>query len=1099
MFNGFYDGSTYYLFGYQSPYGYGAVYTSPDASTWTMQTYNNYFVGQNAVLANGKYFRLGNEGMLVSSDGLNWSYKWGGHFNDIIYDGANYIAAGWQGGDGAIWSSADLQTWTKGSLSAHSKMFYTVAFGNSTYVAIGDLDGTTTTLATSGNGTTWTKQTGINDSSYILDVAFGNGAFVAVGYKSDNSAPVLKTSANGVTWSAPTLPSTTSIQLNSVTYINNQFVAVGYDSTDAVMIWTSLDGTTWSDKSSTYPAQTDGLVNILYDGSKYILLGFDSVTYELFSRSSSDLSSWSSSTVLTGSAYTYNYSSQLGRNGNNIYVLSYDPTWTYIMLYYSDDQGQTWQDTGMDTSAILPYAISEVNNQLVISGDGQLVMAASSNAAPTVTGTALGQAVNDTATVSPFSGVTIADADADNVTATITLDSSAKGAFTAGSLTVSGFSTADGGTTYTHASATPGAMTTAIRALVYQPTANRVNPTLTETTTFSIAVNDGTVTTNSTNTTTVVSTSINDAPAVGGATAVTNINDNATAAPFSAFTIADADAAQTQSVSVTLDVAAKGSFTTLNGFANGGGGVYTFSGTAAAAQTAIQGLVFTPAANRVTPGSTETTTFTVSISDGIAAAATNNSTTVVSTSINDAPVLNAALSPALNGLGINPAAPSNGSTTGSTLVSALVAGISDVDVGAVKGIAITATDTVNGTLYYSTNAGTSWTTVGAVAAGSALLLASDANTRLYYQSNNGVSGNIASALTFRAWDQTTGTAASKVDTTTNGAATAFSTVTDTVSISIYPPPTIGGVTAGQTVTDKTTVVPFAATTIADSLGNNVTVIVTLDTQAKGSFTTLSGFTNNGNGSYTLTNVTAATAQTDIRGLVFTPTANRVAPGSTETATFTVGVTDVVTTIVATDATTTVVSTSINDAPTNTVVPAISGTATVGNILSAGSGTWTDVDPGASLSYSYQWYRANDSGGTGEVPIGGATANSYTITSSDAHQYLRVVVTANDGQGSADQTATSTRSVVTNTAPVNTVVPVISGTTTIGSLLSATSGTWTDADGDTPSYSYQWYRADDNSGTNEAAIPSATAGSYTLTVSDAHKYLRVVVTANDGHG
>ena len=67
------------------------------------------------------------------------------------------------------------------------------------------------------------------------------------------------------------------------------------------------------------------------------------------------------------------------------------------------------------------------------------------------------------------------------------------------------------------------------------------------------------------------------------------VNDNATVNPFSAVIIGDADQpAQTLSVSVTLDTAAKGAFTTLNGFTAEGAGVYTFSGTAAVATSAIE-------------------------------------------------------------------------------------------------------------------------------------------------------------------------------------------------------------------------------------------------------------------------------------------------------------------------------------------------------------------------------------------------------------------------------------------------------------------------------------------------------------------------------
>jgi hypothetical protein len=434
-------------------------------------------------------------------------------------------------------------------------------------------------------------------------------------------------------------------------------------------------------------------------------------------------------------------------------------------------------------------------------------------------------------------------------------------------------------------------------------------------------------------------------PTVSNAVASQAVNDNATRTPFATLVIADAN---TVTVSVTLDTAAKGSFTTLNGFTDAGGGVYTYTGTAANATTAIQGLVFTPTANRVASGTTETTTFTVLATDAAGNATSNATTTVVSTSINDAPALDNAQSPALNGMGINPAAPANGTTTGSTLVSALVAGISDADSSAVKGVAVTGIDTADGTLYYSTDAGATWTAAGAVAANSALLLAADANTRLYYQSNNGVSGNLASALTIRAWDRTSGTAGSKVDTTTNGGTTAFSTATDTVSIAIYPPPTLGSFTAAQAVNDNATISPFAASTIANAgTGNNVTVTVTLDAQAKGSFTTLSGFTDNGNGSYTLANVASATAQSDLRGMVFTPAANRVAAGSTETTTFTVDVTDVVTSVVASNAATTVVSTSINDAPT--IGGAAAGQAVNDNATLSPFAGLTIADPDASAA------------------------------------------------------------------------------------------------------------------------------------------------------
>ena len=191
----------------------------------------------------------------------------------------------------------------------------------------------------------------------------------------------------------------------------------------------------------------------------------------------------------------------------------------------------------------------------------------------------------------------------------------------------------------------------------------------------------------------------------------------------------------------------------------------------------------------------------------------------------------------------------------------------------------------------------------------------------------------------------------------------------------------------------------------------------------------------------------------------------------------------------------------NSPPSNQSPPTVSinggGPATVGSTLAATSGTWTDPN-NHNLTYTYKWYRADDNSGTNPNQIAGATSTSYTLTTSDAHKYLGVVVTANDGHGGS-QTATSAYTQVTNSAPVNSAVPSISGIATVGNALATTNGTWSDADGDGRTYSYQWYRADDSSGTNLNPITGATSASYTLTTSDAHKYLRVVVTANDGHG
>lgn len=76
------------------------------------------------------------------------------------------------------------------------------------------------------------------------------------------------------------------------------------------------------------------------------------------------------------------------------------------------------------------------------------------------------------------------------------------------------------------------------------------------------------------------------------------------------------------------------------------------------------------------------------------------------------------------------------------------------------------------------------------------------------------------------------------------------------------------------------------------------------------------------------------------------------------------------------------------APANTVAPAVSGTAVVGQTLTTTDGTWSN----SPSSYSYQWYR-------GATPIG-TNSSSYTLVQADAGQNIKCTVTATNTAGSA---------------------------------------------------------------------------------------------------
>lgn len=79
-------------------------------------------------------------------------------------------------------------------------------------------------------------------------------------------------------------------------------------------------------------------------------------------------------------------------------------------------------------------------------------------------------------------------------------------------------------------------------------------------------------------------------------------------------------------------------------------------------------------------------------------------------------------------------------------------------------------------------------------------------------------------------------------------------------------------------------------------------------------------------------------------------------------------------------------------PANTVLPAITGTGTVGQTLTCSKGTWSPP----AVSYAYQWKR-------GGVAISGAESSSYTLVQADSGTNVTCTVTAKNISGSASAT------------------------------------------------------------------------------------------------
>ena len=155
--------------------------------------------------------------------------------------------------------------------------------------------------------------------------------------------------------------------------------------------------------------------------------------------------------------------------------------------------------------------------------------------------------------------------------------------------------------------------------------------------------------------------------------------------------------------------------------------------------------------------------------------------TAVVTNTNDPPVLDPSGSPSLPTILENATSPS-----GSTIAALVIDGsITDPDGPAMEAIALEAVDTSLGTWQYSLTGGATWLTINAQLLNSStntlgLLLGPTDMLRLLPFGD--LNGTLANAITFRAWDMSSGSAGEYVVTTPGTGA--FSSASDTASLTV---------------------------------------------------------------------------------------------------------------------------------------------------------------------------------------------------------------------------------------------------------------------------------------------------------------------------
>jgi photosystem II stability/assembly factor-like uncharacterized protein len=219
--------------------------------------------------------------------------------NGIALGGSTFIVVGASGytfrstNNGSGWSrvipNAGWMTLSPNGYSYYyNRNLYGVAFGNSTFVAVGDFG---KIVRSTDNGASWSHVTSGNSSgsgayslygtSYLRGVSFGNSTFVAVG----QSGKVIRSTDDGSSWDNVT--SGTGDYLRGISFANSTFVAVGSGGT---IIRSTDNGSSWDDVNS---GTSKVLRGITFGNNIFLAVGDDGTIV----KSVDNGSSWTSSTL----------------------------------------------------------------------------------------------------------------------------------------------------------------------------------------------------------------------------------------------------------------------------------------------------------------------------------------------------------------------------------------------------------------------------------------------------------------------------------------------------------------------------------------------------------------------------------------------------------------------------------------------------------------------------------------------------------------------------------------------------------------------------------------------------------------------------------
>lgn len=180
---------------------------------------------------------------------------------------------------------------------------------------------------------------------------------------------------------------------------------------------------------------------------------------------------------------------------------------------------------------------------------------------------------------------------------------------------------------------------------------------------------------------------------------------------------------------------------------------------------------------------------------------------------------------------------------------------------------------------------------------------------------------------------------------------------------------------------------------------------------------------------------------------------------------------------------------ITSEPRNISLPFIVGDPIVGEKIQYNPGIWVS-NPAAT--FTAVWQKCTSLQVTSCISLSSQTGLTLTLTDSDFNAYFRVQVTGVNNFGGTIKFSSIFGPIVKPTAPVNTKIPVISGLSKEGEILTLDQGIWTGYP--IPTFTYTWQRC--NPANVCASIATATATTYRLTYEDAGNSIKAIVKATN---